>query len=99
MQPLVMPGQDGLHDFMDHSQDKFMWLHVFGRRKPGVSIAQVQAEMNVLFRQILEAEYSTSMTPLARKDALNQEFASGPCDREHFTVVKNSRSSGPSCRP
>ncbi|HEY3938364.1 MAG TPA: ABC transporter permease [Bryobacteraceae bacterium] len=72
MQPLVLPGWDGLHDFMDHAQDKLMWLHVFGRRKAGVTIAQVQAEVNVLFRQILEAGYPTSMAPLARKDALNQ---------------------------
>ncbi len=47
MQPLVMPGWDGLHDFMGHSQDKLMWLHVFGRRKPAVSMAQVQAEVDV----------------------------------------------------
>jgi cell division protein FtsX len=67
-----MPGLDGLHDFMGRSQDKLMWLHVFGRRKPGVTIAEAQAEMNVLFRQILEADYPTSMTPLARKAALNQ---------------------------
>ena len=72
MQPLVMPGADRLHDFMDSSQDKLMWLHVFGRRKPGVTMAEVEAEMNVLFRQILEADYSTSMTPLARMAALNQ---------------------------
>ncbi|MBV9268126.1 MAG: ABC transporter permease [Acidobacteriaceae bacterium] len=72
MQPLVMPGWHGLRDFMDHSQDKLMWLHVFARRKPGVSIAQVQAELNLLFRQILEAGYSRSMAPLARKDALSQ---------------------------
>ncbi len=74
MQPLVMPGWDGLHDFMDHSQDKLMWLHVFGRRKAGVTIAQVQAEVNVLFRQILEAGYPMSMALLARKDALNQRI-------------------------
>ena len=73
MQPLVMPGWDGLHDFMGHSQDKLMWLHVFGRHKPGVSMAQVQAEVNVLFRQILEADYSTSAT-LPRKHALNQDL-------------------------
>jgi ABC-type antimicrobial peptide transport system permease subunit len=36
-------------------------------------MAEVQAEMNVLFRQILEADYSTSMTPLARKAALKQD--------------------------
>lgn len=74
MQPLVMPGVDGLHDFMDHSQDKLMWLHVFGRRKAGVTVAQVQAEVNVLFRQILEAGYSRSMAPLARKHALAQRI-------------------------
>ena len=73
MQPFVMSGWDGLHDFMDRSQDKLMWLHAFGRRKAGVTIAEVQAEMNALFRQILEADYSTSMTPLARKEALNQK--------------------------
>ncbi len=72
MQPLVMPGWDGLHDFIDGSQDKLMWLHVFGRRKLGVTLASVQAEMHVLFRQILQADYPTSMTPSARKAALNQ---------------------------
>ena len=74
MQPLVRPGLDGLHDFMDSSQDKLMWLHVFGRRKPGVTMAEVHAELSVLFRQILEADYSTSMTPPARKAALNQDI-------------------------
>lgn len=72
MQPLVSPGWDGLHDFMDQSQDKLMWLQVFGRRNPGVSMAQVQAEVNVLFRQILEAGYPTSMAPSARNEALSQ---------------------------
>jgi hypothetical protein len=74
MQPLVMPSGDALHDFMDHSRDKLMWLHAFGRRKPGVTLAQVQAEMNVLFRQILESDYSSSMTAPARKAALNQNL-------------------------
>jgi predicted permease len=84
MQPFVMPGWDGLHDFMDHSQDKLMWLHVFGRRKAGVTIAQVQAEVNVLFRQILEGGYSTSMAPLDRKDALNQRVHVRPVQSGAF---------------
>ena len=73
MQPLVQPGLDGLHDFMNHSQDKLMWMHVFGRRKTGVSLAQVQAEVNVLFRQMLEADYST-LAATAQKNALNQQL-------------------------
>jgi predicted permease len=84
MQPLVLPGWDGLRDFMDHSQDKLMWLHVFGRRKAGVTIAQVQAEVNVLFRQTLEAGYPTSMAPLARKDALNQRVHVRPVQSGAF---------------
>ena len=39
-----------LHD------NTIMWLHVFGRRKPGMTIAKVQAEMSVLFRRMLEAQ-------------------------------------------
>lgn len=74
LQPFVEPGWDGLHDFMDQSRDKLMWLHAFGRRKPGVTRAAVQAEMNVLFGQILAADYSASMTPSARKAALSQHL-------------------------
>ena len=75
MQPLVMPGWDGLHDFMDRSQDKLMWLHAFGRRKPGVTIAagpggnECPVPANPRSRTT-----PTSMTPSARKAALNQDL-------------------------
>ncbi len=72
MQPLVMPGEDGLHDMMPNSTDKMMWLHVFGRKRAGVTIKQVQAEVNVLFRAILDASYPASVHGQARKEALNQ---------------------------
>jgi predicted permease len=78
MQPWVVPGMDGLKDMMDHTQDKLMWLHVFGRRKAGVSIAQVQAEVNVLFRAILEATYPSTMPVHDRKEALNQYVSVKP---------------------
>ena len=78
MQPLVMPGMDGLHDTMGNTQDKLMWLHVFGRRKAGVSIAQVQAEVAVLFRAILEASYPATMPARDRREALHQYIAVKP---------------------
>ncbi|SPF32234.1 conserved membrane hypothetical protein [Candidatus Sulfopaludibacter sp. SbA4] len=34
----------------------YKWLQLMGRTKPGVSLQQVRAEMNVLFRQTLEIE-------------------------------------------
>ncbi len=78
MQPLMMPGMDGLRDTLGESQDKLMWLHVFGRRKAGVTITQVQAEVSVLFRGILEADYPTTMQTEARKEALQQNVVVKP---------------------
>lgn len=78
MQPLVHPGMDGLHDTMDHSRDKLMWLHTFGRRKPGATLAEIQAEMNVLFHGILEAGYPTTMPAQDRKHALSQQIVVRP---------------------
>ncbi len=78
MQALVSPGWDGLHDFIGHSQDKLMWLHVFGRRKAAVTIPQIQAEVDVLFRQILQAGYPDSIGAAARKRALNQRIRVRP---------------------
>src|SRR5262249_13530611 len=34
----------------------YKWLQFLGRRKPGVSLRQIQAEMNVIFRRTLELE-------------------------------------------
>ena len=78
MQPLVMPSFDGLHDTIGQSQNKLMWLHVFGRRKAGVAVARVQAEMNLLFREILEAGYPATMEAKARREALHQYIVVKP---------------------
>ncbi len=72
MQPLVMPSGDGLHD------PSLMWLHVFGRRKAGATIPQVQAEVNVLFRGILTTRYAATMPAQAQRDALNQYIVVKP---------------------
>jgi predicted permease len=77
MQPLVMPGIDGISEWMGHPPDKLMWLQVFGRRKPGVAIAKVQAEVNVLFRGFLDAENSRSTTGNG-KEALDESIVVRP---------------------
>ena len=43
MQPIILPGRDFLHD-RPGDPSKEMWLRVFGRLKPGITIEKAQAE-------------------------------------------------------
>jgi predicted permease len=54
MQTLVIPGGDRLNDT---PPEKAMWLHVFGRLNPGVTLPQAEAEANVIFQAGLESFY------------------------------------------
>jgi predicted permease len=58
-QPAVLPGRDWLHE-NPGDQDKVMWLHVFGRLKPGMRIETAQAAANVTFQQGLAAFYGSA---------------------------------------
>jgi len=57
-QPVVMPGREWLHE--KPGDDKVMWLHVFGRLKPGVRIETAQAAANVTFQQGLAVFYGSA---------------------------------------
>ena len=74
MQPVVMPGRDWLHEDLSQSMEKVMWLHVFGRMKPGVTQARVQTEIDVLFRGIIENGYPLTLNAEARKEAMEQHI-------------------------
>jgi predicted permease len=54
LQPRVLPGGDWLHD---KPPDKVMWLHVFGRLKPGTTYAQVETQANAVFQSGLTSFY------------------------------------------
>jgi predicted permease len=58
MQPQIMPGRMWLEDDPAHIAEKVMWLHVIGRVKPGVSRQQAQANVDVVFKQIVAEEFS-----------------------------------------
>jgi predicted permease len=51
MENEISPGWNGLASI------DFQSLYLFGRLKPGVSVAQATASTNLLFRQILRSEY------------------------------------------
>jgi predicted permease len=77
MQPVILPGRELLHDDTVGLQ-KSMWLHVFGRLRPGVSAAQARAAANVTFQQGLSAYYSSSPTEEVRRRFLNQRLLLRP---------------------
>ncbi len=73
MQPAILPGRDYLHDKpQDPSKD--MWLHVFGRLKPGVTIEKAQAAANLVFKQELQSFYAARLAPEKAKGFLNQRL-------------------------
>lgn len=64
MKTWVTPTWDTLND------RRSMWLHLFGRLKPGVSIEQAEAAMETVYRPILEQEvagFPTQMPERFRK--------------------------------
>jgi predicted permease len=78
MQPAVLPGADRLHDT---PPEKVMWLHVFGRLQPGVSLAQVQAQANAVFSAGLESFYGAAATGARRREFLDQRLVVRPATR------------------
>jgi putative ABC transport system permease protein len=74
MQALVLPGRDWLHD-QAGTFEKVMWLHVFGRMSSGRSVAQAQADVDVVFGRTLAASYESLADPEQRKQFMNQRLS------------------------
>ena len=55
-----------------------MWLHVFGRLRPGVSLERAQADANVIFQQGLAAYYGSWPTRRCVGDFLDQRLRLKP---------------------
>lgn len=71
MQAQVMPGRDLLSP-SPSPIGNFRWLSVIGRLKPGVSATQAQAEVDVVFRQLLESQLAA--VPQAQLGSVSQEL-------------------------
>ncbi|SPF54658.1 membrane hypothetical protein [Candidatus Sulfopaludibacter sp. SbA4] len=74
IEPRVMPRQDWLHD---QPPSKTMWLHVFGRLKPGVT-AEAEAQANAIFKAGLETFYGSVASPEHRRELMNQRLRIHP---------------------
>jgi predicted permease len=80
MQPQMKPGRMWLRDDPQRAE-KVMWLHVGARLKPRVTLAQAQANVDVVFRQYLQRQAS-GITEAERRDRLrNQKITVAPGGR------------------
>jgi putative ABC transport system permease protein len=77
MQATVLPGRDWLHD-QPGNVEKVMWLHLFGRLRPEVSLERAQANANVIFQRGLAAYYGTMADAETRKRFLDQRLQLKP---------------------
>jgi len=74
MQSEVFPG----HDFLTlekNPQEKTEWLQVIGRMKPGTTVEQAKASLNVTFQNYLQSQVGSQMSDKDRRDFLNQHLA------------------------
>jgi predicted permease len=78
MQPSLFPGRDWLHDT---PPGKAMWLHVFGRLKPGVTPARAEAQSNAIFKAGLESFYGAAASGERRHEFLDQRLKIRPGER------------------
>ncbi len=58
MQPQVMPGRMWLEDDPKQIAEKVAWLQVIGRLKPGISRQQAQANVDIVFQQVVKEEFA-----------------------------------------
>jgi predicted permease len=77
MQAAAMPGRPWLRDDPGNVE-KVMWLHAFGRLKPGASLDRAQANANVVFQQGLATYYGALADEAMRKRFLQQRLVLKP---------------------
>jgi predicted permease len=78
MQPTIAPTSPGLHE------ERPAWFYPIARLKPGVTLAQAEASMKVLYRERIEEELNQSYFskfPEERESLLKQTFSLEPGDR------------------
>jgi putative ABC transport system permease protein len=78
MQPNVWPDRDRLHDT---PPVKAMWLHVFGRLKPNITVAQADSRANAILQAGLESFYGAAASGERRRELLNQRLHIRPAAR------------------
>jgi len=77
MQETLYPGID-LLSTTPGFLDQRLWLQVMARRKPGVTLRKAQADVNVLFRRMIESFAGPNLTAQQRRSLLDQHLLVRP---------------------
>ena len=74
MQMAVIPGKNLLVD-PNSIMERTIWIQIMGRLRPGVSLEQAKASINVTFQQMLQTDASPSLTADQHKEWMDQRIA------------------------
>jgi predicted permease len=74
MQDAVYPGVDLLSPSPQGIVNQHMWLQVMGRMKPGISLTQANADLNIDFKRYLESAVGSTLTTEERRHSLDQRL-------------------------
>jgi len=74
MQDAIYPGRDLLTASPEGILNQHIWLQVIGRRKPGITNAQANASLNVIFKGLIESLAGPGLTREQRRHFLDQRL-------------------------
>jgi putative ABC transport system permease protein len=72
MQAQVEPGADLLHD--PPGVTRYMWLTSLGRLQPGVSLARAQANVDLVFKRLVQNQVDETGDPKEKRDLATQNL-------------------------
>jgi len=86
MQDAIYPGRDLLSPSPEGLLNQHTWLQVIGRRKPGISNAQANAGMNIVFQRLIESLLGSGVTAEQRRESLDQRLKVQSAERGASTL-------------
>src|SRR5215467_905112 len=86
MQDSIYPGRDLLSPSPEGLVNLHIWLQVIGRRKPGISNAQANAAMNIVFQHLIESLWGSGVTAEQRRESLDQRLKVQSAERGASTL-------------
>jgi predicted permease len=86
MQDAIYPGRDLLTPSPEGILNQHLWLQVMGRRKSGITNAQANASLNIVFKRLIDSLIGSGLTEEERRHFLDQRLRVQSAARGASTV-------------